>query len=113
MQERVAVLKRGLDPQDRLYLPKQKQNLEALINMYENGEIQIGPDVIFLVDGKIVPEDEAALPRKIFWREVSLSILPLSPVLNYTDDIQHTGEYHQLAQKVAYGHGIFPTSHEV
>ena len=54
--DRIKVLKRGLDPNDSIYLPKQKANLEEVIRMYEEGELNVGQEV-YLMEGRLVTKD--------------------------------------------------------
>ncbi|KIN06961.1 hypothetical protein OIDMADRAFT_174054 [Oidiodendron maius Zn] len=78
------------------FLQSQAVNIEKLISMYENDEIKLGQDA-WLINGRVVKEEdkdqEGEGPR---WHE-------------------HGADqyYHQMAQKHAYGHGPYPTSHEI
>ena len=68
-EERVAQLRRCLDPHDELYTPTQKKNLDTLIRMYERGETVPGNEVR-LIDGEVVTAKEMEWPKTFFWHEV-------------------------------------------
>jgi hypothetical protein len=69
VQDRVLILKRGLDPKDNLYFPLQKTNLLALIQMYEQKEITVDDDV-YVMEGRRVTAEECEQPKAPFFREV-------------------------------------------
>ena len=76
--ERVASLRRSLDPADSLYMPEQRQNFEKLISMYERGETHPGRE-LFLMGGEVVTAEATrdTIPPTAFWHEVSAFALPL------------------------------------
>ncbi|MCJ1333913.1 hypothetical protein MMC10_010619 [Thelotrema lepadinum] len=68
-QDRIDVLKRALDPEDSIYLPHQKSNIEALISMYERGEVHVDQK-LWVMEGRLVTEEEYLKPRAPYFHEV-------------------------------------------
>ena len=84
VQKRIKELRSYLDPNDPNYQPEQQHtNIKAAIKLYEDEKID-GVERVFIVDGKVVPEDEIYKGGSWTWSE---------------------GERHQFAEKQAYGHG--------
>jgi hypothetical protein len=74
----VKVLRDSLDPKHPLHLPKHRANILTLIKLYEEGKLDSTQEV-WLVDGKIITEEEAH-HRPWVWLEVCLfSSPPPSP----------------------------------
>ncbi|KAI4148192.1 MAG: hypothetical protein LQ340_005188 [Diploschistes diacapsis] len=76
VQERIAVLKRALDPKDFLYSLKQAKNVEAVIRLYEDGKLQIGEEV-WISDGAVVQKEEYEHTGKHYFHEL-LALIRLS-----------------------------------
>jgi hypothetical protein len=68
---RITMLKRLLDPKDKLYTPVQKANVEKLLEMYESGEMTEGR-VVRLMEGKEVTAKDLERPKTFFWVEVCI-----------------------------------------
>jgi hypothetical protein len=84
VEGRIQELRSYLDPNDPSYQPKEQHtNIKAAIKLYEDEKID-GVERVFIVDGKVVPEDEIYKGGSWTWSE---------------------GERHQFAEKQAYGHG--------
>jgi len=93
IKERIQELRGYLDPKNPDYQPKEQHiNIKAAIKLYEDGKID-GWERVFIIDGKIVPEEEIYKGGSWTWSE---------------------GSSNQFAQKHAYGHGPYGVSfHEV
>jgi hypothetical protein len=70
----IKVLRDSLVPQHPLHLPKHRANILALIKLYEEGNLD-GTQEAWLVDGKIITEEEA-YNRPWVWHEVCLFSSP-------------------------------------
>ena len=58
VQKRIQELRGYLDPNNPHYQPSQQHtNIKAAIKLYEDGKID-GVKEVFIIDGKIVPEEE-------------------------------------------------------
>jgi hypothetical protein len=93
VQKRVQELRGYLDPNNPHYQPKEQHtNIKAAIKLYEDGRIN-GVEQVFLIDGKVVPEEEIFTRKAWSWSE---------------------GRWHQFSQKHTYGHESFGANfHEV
>jgi hypothetical protein len=86
VQDRIKRLRGYLDPSKPDYQPEgQHVNIRAAIKLYQDRKIN-GLERVYIVDGKVVSEDEAFEGSSWIWCE---------------------GIAHQFAEKEAYGHGPF------
>jgi hypothetical protein len=86
VEERIQELRDYLDPNNPDYQPEQQHtNIKAAIRLYEDGKID-GVEHVFIVDGKVVPEDEIYTTPSWTWFE---------------------GTCYQFAEKHAYDHGPY------
>jgi len=86
IQKRIQELRGYLDPKNPDYQPEQQHtNIKAAIKLYEDGKID-GVKPVFIVDGKVVPEEEIYKGGAWTWSE---------------------GTCYQFAEKHAYGHGPY------
>ncbi|KAJ5794338.1 hypothetical protein N7457_000937 [Penicillium paradoxum] len=69
-EERIAVFKRLLDPNDSLYTPSQLNNVTAVVHLYQQGNITVD-DEIFVVDGHIASEEECIAAKNPYFWEAS------------------------------------------
>lgn len=84
--KRLQQLKDGLDPKSSFYYfyEVQHNNIRAAIKAYEEGKIPLGSTRYFL-DGKSVPEAEAARAHTCVWKEVcSLFYFPSFLTCSFT-----------------------------
>ena len=85
VKKRIQQLHIYLDPNNPDYQPEQQHtNIKAAIKLYEDGKID-GWERVFIIDGKIVPEEEIYKGGSWTWSE---------------------GVRFQFAQKNPYGHGL-------
>jgi hypothetical protein len=83
VEERIQELRGYSDPNNPDYQPEQQHtNIKAAIKLYEDGKID-GVEHVFIVDGKVVPEDEIYTTPSWTWFE---------------------GTCYQFAEKHAYDH---------
>jgi hypothetical protein len=86
VQKRIQELRGYLDPNNPHRQPEQQHtNIKAAIKLYEDGKID-GVEEVFVMGGKVVPEEEIFRGGSWTWSE---------------------GTSYQLAEKHAYGHGPF------
>ncbi|KIN01386.1 hypothetical protein OIDMADRAFT_180208 [Oidiodendron maius Zn] len=72
VQGHIQVLRDCLDPKHPLYQPEQQHiNIEALIKLYEDKKLD-GIQEVWLVEGKVVTEEEARNHTGWVWEETSI-----------------------------------------
>lgn len=77
VQRHIQVLRDCLDPKHPLYQPEQQHiNIKAVIKLYEDKELN-GTQEVWLVEGKVVTEEEADNYTGLAWQEVCLFLFPL------------------------------------
>jgi hypothetical protein len=70
VQGHIKVLRDSLDPKHPLYQPEQQHvNIKALIKLYEDKKLD-GIQEVWLVEGKVVTEEEARNHTGWVWEEV-------------------------------------------
>jgi hypothetical protein len=111
VQKRIQELHGYLDPKNPWYeFEQQHVNIKAVIQLYEDGIID-GSEEVFIMQGKIVTEEETLEANTWAWIEVySFKCLPRTYLTN-GPKLQGMG--YEFAEKHAYGHGAFNTYHEV
>ena len=78
VQERIQQLRSYLDPKHPFHHPEQNVNIEAVIKLYEEKKID-GIQEVWLVEGKVVTEEEARNHTGWVWEEVCLFLFPFLP----------------------------------
>jgi hypothetical protein len=79
VQGHIQVLRDCLDPKHPLYQPEQQHvNIKALIKLYEDKKLD-GIQEVWLVEGKVVTEEEARNHTGWVWEEVCLFLFPFLP----------------------------------
>ena len=74
VQGRIQELRDSLDPKHPLYQPEQQHvNIKAIIKLYEDKKID-GIQEVWVVEGKVVTEEEAENYPGWAWQEVCLSL---------------------------------------
>ncbi len=77
VQGHIQQLQKCLDPKHPLYQPEQQHvNIKAVIKLYEDKKID-GIQEVWLVEGKVVTEEEAENYPGWAWQEVCLFLFPL------------------------------------
>ena len=111
VQKRIQELRGYLDPKNPWYEFEQNVNIKAVIQLYEDGIID-GSEEVFIMQGKIVTEEETLEANTWAWIEVySFKCLPRTYLTN-GPKLQGMG--YEFAEKHAYGHGTFGNRyHEV
>jgi hypothetical protein len=112
VQKRIQELRGYLDPKNPRYeFEQQHVNIKAVIQLYEDGKID-GSEEVFIMEGKIVTEEEMLEGTAWTWVEVySFKSLPRTYL---TNRFKLQGMGFEFAEKHAYGHGAFGNRyHEV
>jgi hypothetical protein len=111
VQKRIQELRGYLDPKNPWYeFEQQHVNIKAVIQLYEDGIID-GSEEVFIMQGKIVTEEETLEANTWAWIEVySFKCVPRTYLTN-GPKLQGMG--YEFAEKHAYGHGAFDNYHEV
>jgi hypothetical protein len=82
VQGRIQQLHDFLDPKHPLYQPEQQHvNIKALIKLYEDKKID-GIQEVWVMEGKVVTEEEAINYTGWAWQEVCLFLFPPFPLPN-------------------------------
>ena len=104
VQKRIQELRGYLDPKNPWYEFEQNVNIKAVIQLYEDGIID-GSEEVFIMQGKIVTEEETLKANTWAWIEVySFKCLPRTYL---TNGLKSQGMGYEFAEKHAYDHGTF------
>ena len=83
VEEHIKQLRNCLDPKHPFYQPKEQHvNVKAVIKLYEEKKID-GFQEVWLIDGKVVSEEEAEKRTGFAWHEVCLFIFVFSSLRTY------------------------------
>jgi hypothetical protein len=113
VQKRIQELRGYLDPKNPRYeFEQQHINIKAVIQLYEDGIIDGSGEDVFIMEGKVVTEEEMLEGTAWAWVEVhSFKSLPRTYL---TNGFKLQGMGHEFAEKHTYGHGTFSNRfHEV
>ena len=105
VQKRIQELRGYLDPKNPRYeFEQQHVNIKAVIQLYEDGIID-GSKKVFIMEGKVVTEQEMFEGTGWAWVEVH-SFTPL-PRTHLTNGFKLQETCYEFTEKHAYGHGTF------
>jgi hypothetical protein len=105
VKKRIQELRDCLDPKHPHYECEQQHvNIRAAIQLYEDGKID-GSEEVFIMDGKVVTEEE--MYKGTTWTWVEVHSFKSLPRTHLTNGFKLQETCYEFAEKHAYSHGTF------